>query len=292
VFGDEQYIYVVPMGDNNKATGSRVFRAYDGVSVRVPEFSGIYEQRTRVMGRHILATNVDLKNVLTMRVYDVLEGKDVWRKEFPQGSIVMQSEDPRLVGVVEPAGVIRVLDVQTQKEVLLTKLADPKHANNPRSVHLLSDPDYLFVAFNGQLDNTKINGEFNPNLVASAGLRSVPVNGWVYAFNRKTGKTLWHNEVDHQHLVISQFEDLPLLFFTASFQQWLGPPGGNRSIQNTTAARAIAKHNGKLWYLLEGTGTSTALYGMNFHDLKMDHRTGKVEMTGYQLRVTMTAVPK
>ena len=46
VFGDEKHIYVVGTGATGKeATGSRVFRAYDGVSVKVPEFSTHYEQR-------------------------------------------------------------------------------------------------------------------------------------------------------------------------------------------------------------------------------------------------------
>ena len=57
VFGDDEHIYVVGMGENNTATGTRVFRAYDGVSVRVPDFSDVYEKRIRVMGRHILAAD-------------------------------------------------------------------------------------------------------------------------------------------------------------------------------------------------------------------------------------------
>jgi outer membrane protein assembly factor BamB len=286
VFGDEQYIYVVGMGENNKPTGSRVFRAYDGVSVRVPEFSGIYEQRMRVMGHHILSSSVDVKNVLTMRVYDVLAGKDVWKKEFPQGSVVMESEDPRLAGVVEPTGTVRVLDVQTQKEVLTANLADPKHVASPRSIHLLADPDYLFVAINGPLDANKINGDFFPSLQAGAGLRSVPVNGFLYAFERKNGALKWYNPVEHEHLVLTQFEDLPVLFFTSRFSKWVGNLPF-RNVVNAQTARAIAKHNGKLWYLSENVP-----YGMNYHDLKMDHRSGKVEVTGYQMKVTMTAVPK
>ena len=52
-------------------------------------------------------------------------------------------------------------------------------------------------------------------------------------------------------------------------------------------ARAIAKHNGKLWY-----DNPSVMAGMFFHSLTMDHRTGKVEFTGTNLKVTMTAVPK
>jgi outer membrane protein assembly factor BamB/tetratricopeptide (TPR) repeat protein len=286
IFGDEKHIYVVGMGENNRTTGSRVFRAYDGVSVKVPDFSAVYEQRMRVMGRHILSSHADAKGLLTMRVYDVLEGKDVWKREFPQGTIVMESEEPGLAGVVERTGMIRVLDVQTQKEVLATQLTDPKHIGTPRSVHLLADPDYVFVAFNGQLDGNKINGDFYPTLLPGAGMRSVPVNGYLYAFDRKSGKVKWYNQVEHEHLVLSQFEDLPLLFFTARYSKWVGNLPF-RNVVNATTARAIAKHNGKLWYMADNVP-----YGMNFHDIKMDHRSGKVEVTGYQMKVTMTSVAR
>jgi hypothetical protein len=286
------------MTDNGGTTGSRVFRAYDGVTVKVPEFSGVYESRMRVMGRYILASHVDLKQVRTMRVYDVLEGKDVWRQEFPQGSIVMESEDPRLAGVIEPSGAIRVIDVQTQKEVLTAKLADPKHVLNNRSVHLLADPDYLFVAINGQLNNNEINGDFLPNVSTAFGMRSIPVNGMLYAFTRKDGKLLYYNQVDHEQLVVSQFEDLPLLFFTTRFNRAMGNLPF-RQFQPATNVRAVAKHNGKLWYyndsdpIVAKKMEMTPLpAGLTFHDLKMDHRTGKVEVGGYSFKVSLTSVAK
>ena len=54
-----------------------------------------------------------------------------------------------------------------------------------------------------------------------------------------------------------------------------------------TEARAIAKHNGKLWY-----ENDSVPYGMFFHGLSMDHRTGQVVFTGYQMKVTLTPVVK
>jgi hypothetical protein len=143
------------------------------------------------------------------------------------------------------------------------------------------------VAINGQLDNTKINGDFRPNVVAGAGLRSVPVNGQLYAFDRKDGSLKWYNPVENEHLVLAHFEDLPLLFFTASYQKWTGAVGGFRNVIPVTTAQAIAKHNGKLWYKEDNVPAN-----MNFHDVQMDHRTGKVVVTGYQMRINMFAVPK
>jgi outer membrane protein assembly factor BamB/tetratricopeptide (TPR) repeat protein len=289
IFGDEQHIYVVGMGASGGATGSRVFRAYDGVSVRVPEFSNHYEQRVRMIGRNILASSLDGKGGLTLRIYDVLAGKDLWRQSFAPGAVLMQSEDPRLAGVAEPStGAIHVIDVQTQKEVLSTKVVDTKHLDKAQSIALVSDPDSVYVAVNGPVDPNLVpwGGGVQSNLMSGGGLRSVPVNGMVYSFNRKSGKYAWYVPMANQHLVVSQFEDLPMLLFTSRYQEWVGQLPARSQVQKTVC-RAIAKHNGKMWY-----DNDNVPMNMAFHALEMDHRTGKVDFTGYQLKVTMTAVPK
>jgi hypothetical protein len=266
-----------------------VLRAYDGVSVRVPEFAGHYEQRVRLIGRNILASETEKNNGLTLRIYDVLQGKNLWKQTFAPGSILLQSEDPRLAGVAEPDGSVRVVDVQTQKEVLSTKLADSAHLARAVSVALVSDPESLYLAINGPADpNLQPWGGVHPNLLANAGLRSVPINGMLYSFSRKTGKINWYNPVLNQQMVLSQFEDLPMVLFTARYTTWVGNPGAaGRGTMQMQTAMAIAKHNGKRWWENDRIPNDTL-----FHSLEMDHRTGKVELTGYHLKVTMAAVPK
>lgn len=288
VFGDDQYVFVVAAGEDGSASGTRVFRAYDGVSVRLPDFSRAYNSRLRVHGRTILTQQTDAaKNALTLRLYDVVEGKDVWTQSYPQASTLLTSEDPRLAGVVEPDGTVRVVDVVARKEVLNAKLADPKHVEKAQAVYLVSDPDYLFVAVNGPADPNvpPWGGGLQPNVQNGSGLRSIPVNGMVYAFNRKTGGLQWYNPVENQHMILSQFDELPLVLFTARYQH-LSPPPQRIAMWKYTA-RAIAKHNGKLWY-----DNPNVFAGMFFHSLTMDHRTGKVELTGGNLKVTLTAVAK
>ncbi|MFO0926753.1 MAG: PQQ-binding-like beta-propeller repeat protein [Gemmataceae bacterium] len=288
VFGDDQYVYAVGIGEDGNASGTRVFRAYDGVSVRLPDFSRAYNSRLRVHGRTILTQQTDAtKNALTLRLYDVVEGKDVWTQSYAQGSTLLTSEDPRLAGVVEPDGTVKVVDVVARREVLSSKLADPKHVDKAQAVYLVSDPDYLFIAVNGPADPNvpPWGGGLQPNVQNGSGLRTIPVNGMVYAFNRKTGGLQWYNPVENQHLILSQFEDLPAVLFTARYQ-YLSPPPARIAMWKYTA-RAIAKHNGKLWY-----DNPNVFAGMFFHSLTMDHRTGKVELTGGNLKVTLVAVPK
>jgi outer membrane protein assembly factor BamB len=298
IFGDEQHVYVVGMGTTG-ATGTRVFRAYDGVSVKVPEFSQVYDQRIRMLGRNILASETDAKKqTVSLRIYDVLQGKDLWKQSFPANSIVLQSEDPRLAGVIEPNGTVRVIDVQTQQEVLKKPLADPKHIAGAQSVTLVSDSDHLYLAVNGPADPNivavpvflpgvgRVEGGMQSNMMANSGLRSVPVNGMVYSFSRKTGEMKWYNEVKNHFMVVSMFDELPMVIFTTRYTHFTGN-GPGRGQAQVCEGRAFAKHNGKLWWKKDSVPPN-----MFFHALGMDHRSGKVELTGANLRVTMTSVPK
>ena len=55
-------------------------RANDGEVLNfVPDFSGVYQARVRVIGRQILAVQ-HINNSFTMRLYDILTGKDVWTR--------------------------------------------------------------------------------------------------------------------------------------------------------------------------------------------------------------------
>lgn len=290
IFGDDQYIYVVNIGDNNNASGTRVFRAYDGVSVKTRDFTDVFQHRVRVQGRNILTAQADAKNQLTVRLYDIVKGQDLWKQTFPAGTVQLTSEDPRLAGVAEPNGTVRVTDIATGQEVLNTKLADLKHLAGARAIYLLSDPDYLFLAINGPADPNLPAWANAPhsNVLPSSGLRSVPVNGMVYCFHRQTGKRNWYNPVENQQMVVTQFDELPMVLFTSRYQ--IANQGGGRGGMATGwrhTAQAVAKHNGKLWYDNDRVPTD-----MLFDTLTMDPRTGKVEFAGSRLKVSMTAVPK
>ena len=124
-----------------------------------------------------------------------------------------------------------------------------------------------------------------PNVVSNSGLRSVPVHGYVYAFKRKTGAIQWFNKVENQQMIVSMIDELPVLLFTARYN-FLAPPPNRFQMMKFTM-RAYAKHNGKLWYENDALPQN-----MLFHSLTMDHRAGKVEFTGPQLKLSLDTVAK
>src|SRR5204863_3832501 len=115
IFGDEQHIYLVETAPNGSVVGiGRAVRAIDGGQVDVKDFGYLFKHRLRVLGRHLLVA--DPSAGLTIRLYDVLTGKDLFKKEFDAGSVVCQTEDPYLVGVIDGKGVLTAMDMRERKE--------------------------------------------------------------------------------------------------------------------------------------------------------------------------------
>jgi outer membrane protein assembly factor BamB/tetratricopeptide (TPR) repeat protein len=283
VFGDEENIYAVGIGEDSKAMSSRAFRAYDGVSVGVRDFAKEYQNRLRMLGRNILVSDTDVRGVPTLRIYDVLAGKDLWKQKFPAKSLIMKSDDPRWIGIAEPTGDIRVIDLATTKEIFTAKLKDPKHLAEARSIQLLADKDMFYVAVDGPpAPNMIANYPVQPMIASGLGIRSAPVNGQLYAFDRKTAKAKWHEEIFGGMLILSNFEDMPVILLASHY--WMstgdGPAKGQMQKHVTFA---IQKNNGKTVY--ENEDVPAANY---YRAVNLDPRTGTVELKGDQLKVTLS----
>jgi len=284
IFGDEEHIYVVEMGnDLVTPAATRAFRAYDGVAVRVPDFTALYQRRLRTIGRKLLLSDTDARGV-TLRLYDVHTGKDVWTSTFAANSVVLQTEDPDLAGVVEPDGKVTAVNLPTLKVVLQTRV-DPQHVAKAQSVYLLRDATQFYLFPNLPVDQqTNPWGGPWPNLVIGSGLRSLPVNGMVYAFAADTGKIEWQNQVSHQALILEQFHDLPILLFTARYQRLAGVGGGRMQIQGASV-ESIHKFNGKLLF-----NQPEMQNGPQFYALNVDLRGGRIELLGYNMKLNHVLV--
>lgn len=285
VFGDDQYLFIVETNADGSASTSRALRAYDGVSVKVPDFAALYQRRIRILGRNLLLSDTDRQGNVSLRLYDVLTAKDLFQKTFGPGAVVLQSEDPNLAGVVEADGRVSVIDLTTRTEVFPVRdrdgkaavRVDPKHLHKAQAVHLLHDRLNFYLAINGPNDaNVNLRGGPWSNLVPGSGIRALPVNGEVYAFERDSGALRWRASVPQQMLVLEHFADLPIMLFTA--QRW-GGAGGNRF--PVTAVKSIDKRTGKLLY-----DPPEMVNGTQFYALNLDLRAGRIDLLGYNIRVT------
>jgi outer membrane protein assembly factor BamB len=275
IFGDDQHVFLVELDKNNTPTGTRAFRTQDGAAVRVPDFTAPYSRRLRVMGGVLLLTESTPDAGLTMRLYDVATGKDVWTKRFPAKSVVLRSEEPDLAGAVSPDGKATVVSLRTGKEVLIGMI-DPRHLQNVQQAHLLADGQFVYMMFHATPKN-----DVWSNLQPGTGLRGLPVNGAVYAFDRATGKIKWIAEVENQQLVLEQWKELPVLIFTSRYNKIQG--GFWRG--QVVSVEIYYKANGKLVFNRPDLGQQV----QQFYALNYDPRSGKIELTGHNYKVTLTS---
>ncbi len=288
IFGHDQVIYVVEMNNEGRATATRALRAYDGVSVKIPDFAALYEKRVQIFGRTLLVSEPNGAAGTVLRQYDVLTGKDLMKETFGPGALLLKSEDPHLTGMVEADGHIKIINLKSGKAVVDTRAnpgiykPEPQRFAGATSVNLVSDRQDYFVTVNGP-PNQQIMQFGGPmsNLMPGTGLRCLPVNGWVFAFNGATGKERWHDQVPNQMLVLEHFDEVPMMLFTSRYQSFV-QVGLGRQVRQVVAVRSIQKSNGKLLYASPADGLNIN----QFHALNVDAHSGKIEFISYNLKIT------
>ncbi len=208
VFGHEQVLCIAEMDDQNKARSTRVLRACDGVSIKVPDFAALYEKRVGQAGRTLVLREPGPGEGTTLRLYDVAAGKDLWKGDFPAGSILLKPVGADLTGMLAPDGTVRVIDVARHQEVLKSKV-DPQSFAGAKEIWLLADSQDYYLAANGPPDG----GAIQSVLMPGTGLQAIPVNGEVCCFHGADGKLRWREKVASQMLVLEHFRELPILLF-------------------------------------------------------------------------------
>jgi outer membrane protein assembly factor BamB len=273
LFGDDQHVYVVEPGANNAPATVRALRAQDGVTVPVPDFGRLYARRVRDYGRCLLLAEDDAQAGKVLRLYDVQAGQDVWRRPFSAGAVVVRSQDPDLTGVIETDHTVTLVAARTG-EVLFKSLILPEHADKLDGAALLADRDRFYLAL-----SRKPESGLRWYASAGYGIRSLSVNGPLYALSRATGKLEWVCDfVPHQMLLLEQVEDLPILLFTAQYSKTAN--GLDRSMVKVTG---VDKRTGKLIYDKEFTQSTP------FHALKIDPQAGLIELVRQDLKIALRA---
>jgi outer membrane protein assembly factor BamB len=293
LFGDDRHIYLVELDNNNTAATTRCFRAEDGVSVPVPSFATLYQKRQRVAGRELLLSE-NVTGGVALRLYDVQTGKDLWSQTFPANSVVLRSEDPDLAGAVSPDGKATFVSLSRRK-VVGVGILNPEHLKHQKEIHLLADARNFYVMIHAT-DPANPNDQIYPNLQPNTGLRGITVNGEVYAFERRTSKTAWHNEVKNQQLSLEEWREMPVLMFTSRYQPgnngngmvvWRGGVPQNQNF-GEVYLQVYGKATGRLEFRQPSPGQVTM--GQNYgqvYAINNDVRDGKIEMIANNYKLTI-----
>jgi outer membrane protein assembly factor BamB/tetratricopeptide (TPR) repeat protein len=278
-FGDGQHLFIVSVNETGVAERTRAMRIADGTTVRIPDFSALYSRRHQVFGRTLVLVEKDNKGMVTLRQYDALTGKDLWKKTFAAKSIALTSQDETLAGIVQPDGKLTLFDLATGKE-LITKGMWRVHLTKVERLHLFRDRRWIYVACEAPSPEVVPN-TFTSNLMPGTGLRSVPVNGALYAFDAESGELHWIGYPENMTVVLNHLDELPLVVLTARYVRPYAPA------RQVVATGVIEKRTGKLVYNEEDRLTNWQPY----HALAFDHAKNTLELTSNNLKLRLQPVP-
>jgi hypothetical protein len=285
LFDDGKHVFVVRFAHDGKVAGTAAYRLRDGAAVRIRDFSTLYEKHLQIVDGRLLLGETDNPKGPILHLYDAAAGKDVWRRPFAPGSHILQSEDPALTGAVEPKGDVFVLEARTKKEVMSGKLRDRKHLDKVKAIRLLGDHENIYLAIEQEYDKDVVIGQPRSLFQASAGLRAIPVNGMLYAFRRGTGARHWDNPAQNQTLLVSGFDQLPMILLAARYERRLKdgllPPTGEKQ-----SIIAFYKGNGKFAYVNDERSAD------NIQEVRGSADGSGVTMVGDRITVRLTAIPK
>ncbi len=183
-----------------------LLRARDGQSVPLVMPHPEYFQTAKMsLGSDLLVVTRESGNLLVLERWNPLAGKSVWRETFPTTSQFAWL-DARTLATLDKEGKLSTMDVETHESQTLAtvKPADLSGAGvNPRR-YLVADHDRVFLIVSGERTNF-YGDEF----------ATVPVNGTIFAFDRRAGGELWRQKVDNQGLILNHFVASPVLLFSA-----------------------------------------------------------------------------
>jgi outer membrane protein assembly factor BamB/tetratricopeptide (TPR) repeat protein len=276
LFGDADHVFIVEANESGSPSKAMAIRAADGVTVNVPEFANLFHpsRRLKIIGRHILAFDED-SNGKALRLYDPLTGKDVWRETFPAGSKPARSVDANLAAVVEPDGTVTVFDLIARKAAIKVKGPDDRvqaeHFTSADELLVLADREHYYLILNKP---PEAGMQVMPYVIN--GIRSVRVNGPLYAFDKNSGSLDWRCDyLTNQFMVLEQFEDLPICIFAAYANKF----NRNGMEQQQAKVEAYDKKTGKT--ILDRQIPATA----QFYAMTANARAGEIELLRYDLKI-------
>jgi outer membrane protein assembly factor BamB len=275
--GDGEFVFLYETNPDGAVSPVRCYRAADGVEVTVPDSSAAFTnvKRAKFYGRKVLAFD-DEPGKKAVRLYDLFTGKDVWKRDLGAEGWMLRSEDDDLTGFVTAGGDVIVLNAADGKEVFKGKLDEKKMGKHLEKVHeamLFADPQRFFVVLNRPHEAGNARGGYYPAFTQA--IRSVRVNGAMYAFDRPTARRLWYTDeqLDDQNVSMEQFGELPIIIAAHQYQKFAANGAFEGQYMRFVA---LDKATGKLRFAKNGVSQ-----GSQYHAIVTDPRAGTIEVFNY-----------
>ncbi|MCH7988644.1 MAG: PQQ-binding-like beta-propeller repeat protein [Planctomycetes bacterium] len=193
------------------------------------------KERLLVTGRYVVSWKQQGKQQL-LWVFDFLEEKTVWRKEFaaPSNVTLIKNEE---IAVLEPNGNFQILKIADGTTVLQSEV---QHHRRISQIFVHRSPERYILLINAL--------DVKPFQFIMQGLRpgNPFVNGNVYGFDRNTGKKIWTTKIEHQAFAHSQPDHLPILIFYSNTYPTTRRGGFSRGLRFNI--NILDSRNGRMIY--------------------------------------------
>jgi outer membrane protein assembly factor BamB len=225
LFGDREFVFVV--APNTKE--AVVLRAADGEQVATRPLPQDGTQLSK-QGRNVLVWTGR-----TLQKFDVWTGKNIWGKRVPPGSkAIAMEQGENAVAVLNPhQGNFAIFDADDGKLLIDTSIEPDGQIDS-----------FLVLRNRDRYTLLTHSTKKQANGVQVVSINNSPlVNGYVYGFDRKTGRKIWTTRVEDQSFDVNQPAGLPVLVFTArTYRPFQRAPAFNR---NQYSLAVIDKRNGR-----------------------------------------------
>lgn len=263
IFGDREFVFVVPPNSKEALT----LRAADGeqVATRPLPTEGT---RLSTLGRFAMVWTGR-----ALQKYDVWTGKNEWEKRMPPGAKVIALDSMEdAVAVLNPnQGSFAIVSADDGR--LLVDSGIEADGSIDSFVVQRSRDQYILMT---HTPPKAANGA----QVVALNYNNPLVNGFVYGFDRKSGKKIWGTYVANQAFDVDQPAGLPILVFTARTYR---PFQGGRAInRNQYSVAVIDKRNGRNIYS-ESSGTSLSQF-----EVTADVKSQKIAVQFYNATLDLS----
>lgn len=206
LFGDGEVLCVLPPSSQEVL----LFDAVDGHELgRRP--TATMEQRVLIDGRCVLSwVELASSRKHELRYDDVVANRTLWNATFDSLSKAW-IVDGEAIAVCEPSGAFKLLRI-ADGHPLVNEALDVEEGRRLGDIYVLAGRDQYTLLVNDAMRVRQVTpvqaGVNNP---------TVNANGKLYAFDRRTGKSLWGRprEVKAQGLALRQPADLPVIVFVS-----------------------------------------------------------------------------
>jgi hypothetical protein len=207
----------------------------------------------------------------------------VWKREYDSKAVPIRPITGDWTGFIKSNGEAEVVDAKSGNLVAKLKIDEKNLERDLKpclEAQIIADADrfYLFLDRDPSAPSTNDTRRVP---VYNNTIRTHKVNGPLYAFDRGTGKRLWHygeGLFENQLLVIEHFNDLPVLMAATPVMRQ--PP--NQGTRYDCPVVVIEKSRGRLLF-------ERAVANNNvFQQLNVNFKNGTIDLNRYDLRIAIS----